>query len=1407
MALAADTIISGKLSFNYADLGRLLDLVNSGQFRNSDGTANNFDRPQFGATDEKFVRISGMNSFVDGIGINRTGGSIGPDGVAVLPNERAITNQLSASPTNANGQELFINQVGGWNNLLMSVGQYIDHGLDFTPKGGNGSYVIPIAQSDPGLLGTAQIKQTRATVDAGTGVGTITPATFTNKLTPWIDQNQTYGSKEEVTYYLRETAVGIDANGKTVLLRDANGKLIKTRNLLHGGLDAQGVAKPPTYREFLINNGVDPIALKSAIASNNFTALAAIPGYIDWKDIKDLKGVSTGQALLGDINPAALPGGFGPGSPGNLRLLLDHYVAGDLRANENVGLTSFHQLFANSHNILADQIAAGFQQNYGNPGQAGAKFWNEETVFQAARIVMGAEYQRMVFDQYVTAIVGGIPGSFVAPKAGTAGAVPAVTLEPGLNGLHPNVNPNTSLEFAVAAFRLGHSQIDGRIWNFDPKNFTLVANNLVDFFLNPGGLDKLGGGGSVLAGQSQTASQNIDTILVNAIRNQLVGSPLDLGALNIARGREMGLPTLNQFRTAIYQFALDNGLQALLDAAHGQPLDPNAKLNLPASALLGSASDFSMLAAEVVKLKPYTSWAEFGKSLRDWQPDPQNPQGAGTSALRDSFMALYGKNAQGQSLAQLDNAIGLDNVDLWIGGLGEKPGITTTSDGQNPSLVGSSFTWIIQEQFDRLQDGDRFYYRSHLAGTDLLKQLTNSSFTGMLQSSLGTAAQYIHADTYHTFNTIDAAANVVKITGTADNDLIIANPLNNQIDGGDGNDDIRAGGGNDIVDGGAGADEIYGQGGDDTLSGGNDTAADRLFGGDGNDILDGRQSKEEGDKLFGEAGKDTLWGDLDGAGSFLDGGLGNDIINGGNGNDLIRGDSGAPTLNRTIGDDFAYGHDLIMAGDGDDNVYEAGSGDDRVFGQAGNDTLIGDWHSGANAELLAVGLAVPDLGKVVVSTTASLSAALIKQLTLPTAAIGVAPTELIIMATNGPDGDDTIVGGGGADLIVGGGGNDTIYGDDRAGENTGVAGNDIILSGDGDDTIDGGGGNDSIVGGAGNDILRGGAGDDFIGSNLVGGSALYTPIGGAGDDLLDGGAGNDTLAGGIGNDLYIVDAIGDVVIELANEGIDTVSANISWTLGNQLENLTLTGTANINGTGNNLDNTIRGNDSDNIITGGDGNDTISGGGGRDRLDGGNGIDTVDYSYLNKGGIYNLQQGSAWVTESSFLFLPISHTEQILNFENIVTGNGDDILTGSRGDNQMTAGGGNDTLMGGDGNDILVGGMGRDNLTGGAGADKFQFNSTNEGIDTIWDFTHGIDKIAIAASGFGGGLIAGTAIDPSQFLRVNWGSAATNTNQRFIYNSTMGGLYFDADGSGAGAAVQVATLSNRSFLTTTDFVIV
>jgi Ca2+-binding RTX toxin-like protein len=278
------------------------------------------------------------------------------------------------------------------------------------------------------------------------------------------------------------------------------------------------------------------------------------------------------------------------------------------------------------------------------------------------------------------------------------------------------------------------------------------------------------------------------------------------------------------------------------------------------------------------------------------------------------------------------------------------------------------------------------------------------------------------------------------------------------------------------------------------------------------------------------------------------------------------------------------------------------------------------------------------------------------------------------------------------------------------------------------------------VGTLGNDSILGTSGDDFL-------------FGFAGNDTLNGGAGADILEGGLGNDLYVVDNIEDVVIEsnaLATE-VDTVQSSISWSIdtggeASFVENLTLTGVANITGTGNSLRNVIIGNSGENQIFGGGGNDSIDGGGGNDNLDGGAGDDTLiggeGNDVLNGGigtdllvggagnDVYFLDSAGDQIVETANngVDTALSTISRVLdnNVENLqllgnasISGFGNtlaNIITGNSGDNVLTGEGGNDVLNGGDGKDVLLGGADSDTLVGGIGNDLLDGGAGVDNLD-------------------------------------------------------------------------------------------
>lgn len=338
-------------------------------------------------------------------------------------------------------------------------------------------------------------------------------------------------------------------------------------------------------------------------------------------------------------------------------------------------------------------------------------------------------------------------------------------------------------------------------------------------------------------------------------------------------------------------------------------------------------------------------------------------------------------------------------------------------------------------------------------------------------------------------------------------------------------------------------------------------------------------------------------------------------------------------------------------------------------------------------------------------------------------------------------------------------------------------------------------GNDTITGSSEGDVLAGYAGNDTIN----GGDGNDSLEGWSGNDVLNGQSGADEMIGGKGNDTYYVDNSDDVVVESNAQGTDIVYASADFTLSDNVENLTLQGTA-IEGVGNSLANKIVGNDLANILDGGAGNDTISAGGGNDwilgglgndKIDGGLGADTVSYQDAAAGVSINLAKGK--VTGGA-------GNDTLTNIENADGSEFNDTVVGSALENTLEGNGGNDTINGG---------LGADTLAGGDGADSFVFDtalgSTN--IDTISDFTSGTDKIVLDDDVFKklSGTKSGVALSSDNFVV---GDQAQDANDFLVYNQDNHTLYYDADGSGAGAMQAVAVIElTGAAPSASDFLIV
>ncbi|MDU8930041.1 M10 family metallopeptidase C-terminal domain-containing protein [Alisedimentitalea sp. MJ-SS2] len=664
------------------------------------------------------------------------------------------------------------------------------------------------------------------------------------------------------------------------------------------------------------------------------------------------------------------------------------------------------------------------------------------------------------------------------------------------------------------------------------------------------------------------------------------------------------------------------------------------------------------------------------------------------------------------------------------------------------------------------------------------------------------------------------------ITGTPGPDNLVGDGNPNTILGLGGNDTLQGAGNNDSLQGDGGDDTLRGDAGNDTLNGGTgiDTA---LYVGPVNTTVNlgttGAQNTGHGlDQLISIENVTTGGGDdqITGNGAAnqltagpgsdtLQGAGGNDSLRGEAGNDTLRGDAGDDTLNGGTGIDTALyvgpvnttvnlgtttaqntGHGLdqllgienVTTGGGDDqltgngaaNQLTSGPGSDTLQGAGGNDTLT----AGPGTDTLR-----GDAGDDVLNGGSGIDTALYVGPVNTTVNLGTTT------AQNTGHGMDQLLG---IENVTTGGGNDQVTGNGAANQ---------LTSGPGSDTLQGAGGNDTLTAGPGNDTLRGDAGDDVLNGGTGIDTALY--VGPVNTTVNLGTTGAQNTGHGLDQLLGIEDVI-------TGGGNDTITGS---GVGNHIS--TGGGHDSVSGAG--------GNDT---LNGEAGNDTLRGDAGNDVLNGGSGIDTALYvgpvnTTVNLGttGAQNTGHG----------------LDSLSGIENVITGGGDDQLTGNGAANQLTAGGGNDTLTGAGGNDTLNGGAGNDSLrgneghdtldggsgndtlngggdgdvlTGGTGADTFVFgngDSIDDGVnrigtDTVTDFERGTDVLDV----FGFTSYLGEFAGDIAALAALSGQAGEAV---LVIRGSDGELWVDVNGDGvidAGGLDMIITLEGITDLEQSDF---
>jgi Ca2+-binding RTX toxin-like protein len=943
----------------------------------------------------------------------------------------------------------------GFNAWMTYFGQFFSHGLDSITKGNNGTVYIPLQPDDPLYVPGSNtnfmaLSRATVTVDAN-GV----PQT-SNKTTSWVDNSQTYTSHASHQVFLREyamTETGAVATGKVLSGTAATGTAgavanwgeVKAQALTMLGIklsdfDVHNIPllKTDQYGKFIPGaNGYAQVA----------TATGFVEGTAEGLDLSLIPNlVRTNHAFLDDIAHHASPGRWDSNRDGRVtaadafqvadadqgttddglantyddEMLNAHFITGDGRGNENIAITAIHGIFHSEHNRLVEVNKATLLANAAdatlnsvehanavaflnewlvtdvNPNLTAAEIallnpaaltWDGERLFQAARFANEMQYQHMVFEEFARRVQ-----PFVDPFIFTNSV---------------EIDPAILSEFAHTVYRFGHTMLTGtvdRLGNdLNPVNGATEQEALLAAFLNPveyaaGGADASTINANLVRGLSRDVGNAIDEFIVSDLRNSLLGLPLDLGALNIARGRDTGTPSLNETRAQLYDAT------ALADVKpYENWADFAANIKNPASIInfIAAYGTHGNILAEttVAGMREAAMKLVFGDSSLTGE------EAIDFDADRFDFLGATGTYAGG-------DLGGVNNIDLWIGGLAE-------ANPEFGGMLGTTFNYVFEYQMEALQNGDRFYYLSRTQGLNFLNQMEPSAFTELVMrnTELGDIyATHLNGSLFVTpdlfieldrgiaqedyngdaagkdplwaagearslLTPLKVARSYTGATTTVDPETGIRHDVGGTLKF-TGGEHVVIGGteGNDRIWSDKGDDTLWGDGGDDYLNAG--TASDNVFGGEGDDIIEdpfgddmlrGGQGNDvitsaRGlDLIFGEQGQDYIMIGQDASEAFggqgddfILGGAGSDVLFGNEGNDWIEGGEGFDGMNGENSQLFfnstIIGHDVLI-GQGNDTDYDGESGDDIMVQASGiqrSNGMFGfDWAIHKNDQVAA----------------------------------------------------------------------------------------------------------------------------------------------------------------------------------------------------------------------------------------------------------------------------------------------------------------------------------------------------------------------------------------------------------------------------------------------------------------------